>query len=180
MRVFLFLTALFGLFAATPAAAEVREAAPGYFVLHGEVTTMASPEAAWRSFQRIGGWWSSEHTYSGDAANLRLDPRAGGCWCERWAGGQSVEHGRVLLNFVAEGVRTVRFDAPLGPLQEMGVAAILTVTLAPHNQGTKIALSYRVSGDPGLGLDQVAPFVDAVLMEQLSRLGRYSETGAAD
>jgi uncharacterized protein YndB with AHSA1/START domain len=167
------------LFIAGAAAAEVRETGPGHFVLQGEVTTSAPPEEAWRAFQRIGRWWSSAHTYSGDARNLRLDPRAGGCWCEHWAG-QSVAHGRVLLNMEAERVRTARFDAPLGPLQEMGVAAILTFTLTPHNQGTKIAVTYRVNGDSSLGLGQVAPLVDAVLIEQLGRLGRYSETGAAD
>jgi uncharacterized protein YndB with AHSA1/START domain len=165
---------------AAPAAAEVAEASSSHFMLRGEMTTDAAPDQTWRALQRIGRWWNRAHTYSGDAANMRLDPRAGGCWCERWGGGQSVAHGRVLLNLEAGGVRTLRLDAPLGPLQEMGVAAILTFTLAPHNQGTKITVTYRVNGDPSLGLDQLAPLVDTVLMEQLGRLGRYSEAGAAD
>jgi hypothetical protein len=181
MRGFALLVTMIGwLCGAGPAAADVAEASSSHFILRGEVVTGATPDAAWRAFQRIGGWWNSAHTYSGDARNLRLDPRAGGCWCERWAGGQSVAHGRVLLNMEAEGVRRVRFDAPLGPLQEMGVAAVLTFTLAPHNRGTKITATYRVNGDASLGLDQLAPFVDTVLMEQLGRLGRYSESGAAD
>jgi uncharacterized protein YndB with AHSA1/START domain len=180
MRFLLFLVTLVGwLGVAGESKAEVAEASPSHFVLRGEVATAAPPDAAWRAFQRIGRWWNSAHTYSGDARNLRLNPSAGGCWCEHW-GGQSVAHGRVLLNMEAEGVHTVRFDAPLGPLQEMGVAAILTFTLTPHNQGTKIAVTYRVNGDSSLGLGQVAPLVDAVLMEQLGRLGRYSESGAAD
>ncbi len=166
--------------AAGPVVAEVAQSSPSHFVLRGEVVTGAPPEATWRAFQRISRWWNSDHTYSGNARNMWLDPRAGGCWCERWGSDQSVAHGRVLLNMEIDGVRTVRFDAPLGPLQDMGVAAILTFALTPHNQGTKITVTYRVNGDSTLGLDQLAPFVDAVLMEQLGRLGRYSETGATE
>jgi hypothetical protein len=165
--------------AAAPAHAEVREATPGHFVLHNEVETTAAPEAAWRSFQRIGRWWSGDHTYSGNAANLRLDARAGGCWCEQWDR-QSVEHGRVLLNMSTGEARTLRFNAPLGPLQELGVTAVLTFRFAPHNQGTKITMSYRVVGDETLGLDQLAPVVDGVLMQQLQRLKRYGDGDAVN
>lgn len=174
---------LFALFAAaallaTPARAEVAEATPGAFVLRSEAVVAAPPGRAWRALTRVGGWWSSAHTYSGHAHNLRLDPRAGGCWCERW-GDNSVEHMRVLMAAEREGVRTLRLSGGLGPLQGMGVSGLMTFTLTPEGSGTKIALVYRVWGDSGLHLDQVAPPVDGVLMEQFGRLVRYTgEVGA--
>jgi hypothetical protein len=61
----------------------------------------------------------------------------------------------------------------LGPLQEMGPTGVLTFTVAPHASGAKLTMAYRVSGDPGLGLDALAPLVDGVLNEQFSRLTQY-------
>ncbi|MBX9746509.1 MAG: hypothetical protein K2X34_06385 [Hyphomonadaceae bacterium] len=145
-----------------------------------EAVIDATPERAWRALGRIEQWWNGEHTYSGDAARLRLDRRAGGCWCENWGRGQSVEHGRVLLVMEHEGVRTLRVAAALGPLQEMAVNAVLTFTVEPHASGAKITMTYRVAGDASLGLDQVAPIVDTVLMEQFGRLSRYSVSGSPD
>jgi hypothetical protein len=111
---------------------------------------------------------------------MRLDARAGGCWCERWGDGQSVEHARVVLVMEHEGVRTLRVVGGLGPLQEMGVSGVLTFTVAPDASGAKITMTYRVSGDPDLGLDQVAPLVDMVLLEQFQRLERYTASGTPD
>lgn len=164
---------------ALPARAEVAAAAPGAFLIQVEAELAATPDQAWRALTRIGRWWSSEHTYSGDAARLRLDARAGGCWCERWNGG-SVEHARVVVAMEREGVRTLRTIGGLGPLQEMGTTAIMTFTITPQASGAKISMTYRVAGDPGLGLDQMAPFVDQVLMEQFARLVRYTVTGSPD
>lgn len=158
---------------AAPARAEVAAAAPGAFLVEAEAVVASAPDRAWRNLLRIERWWGSAHTYSGDAANLRLEPRAGGCWCERWDG-QSVEHMRVVLVQEHEGVRTLRLIGGLGPLQEMGVSGVMTLTVAPDAAGAKLALSYRVSGEPGLGLDHIAPLVDAVLMEQFGHLVRYN------
>lgn len=180
MRLFAFATAFVcALFAAPLAQAEVVSASPGAFLLRAEAETSASPEEAWRTLSRLNRWWNSEHTYSGDARRLSVDLRAGGCWCERWDG-QSVEHGRVLLVMEQEGVRTLRFDTALGPLQELGVSGVLTFTIAPHASGAKITMTYRVAGDAGLGLDQIAPLVDTVLTEQFGRLVRFSSSGSAD
>ena len=38
-------------------------------------------------------------------------------------------------------------------------------------------MTYRVSGDPGLQLNQFAAPVDGVIVEQFSRLIRYIDTG---
>lgn len=79
-----------------------------------------------------------------------------------------------------QGVRTLRMRADLGPLQELAVNGALTFTVAPHAEGAKITMTYRVSGDPSLNLEQMAPLVDSVLMEQFGRLGRYSASGSPD
>jgi hypothetical protein len=163
--------------AAPLARADVVSATPGAFVLHAEQTVSVSPAQAWTKLVRVGDWWNSEHTYSGNSHNLSLDLRAGGCWCERWNGG-AVEHARVLLVLNRDGVRTLRLNAPLGPLQEMAVNAILTFTVAPDHAGAKIRMTYRVSGDASLSLDQVGPGVNGVIMEQYGRLIRLVTSGS--
>jgi uncharacterized protein YndB with AHSA1/START domain len=165
---------------AAPARAEVASASPNGFVIEAETVVAATPEQAWRALGQIGRWWNDAHTYSGDGGRMQVDLRAGGCWCERWGGGQSVEHGRVLLVMEHDGVRTLRFSAPLGPLQELAATGVLTFTIAPDANGAKIRMTYRVSGDPSLHFDQMAPLVDMVLMEQFGRLSRYSASGSPD
>ncbi|MEQ1709661.1 MAG: ATPase [Terricaulis sp.] len=180
MRFFLMIAALaFAGLDAAPAQAEIAAVAPGAFLIQTEAELAASPEQTWRALTRIGRWWGSEHTYSGDAGRLSLDPRAGGCWCERWSG-QSVEHARVVLAMERDGVRTLRTIGGLGPLQEMGTTAILTFVITPQGSGSKISMTYRVAGDPGLGLGPIAPLVDQVLMAQFARLVRYAGTGSPD
>jgi uncharacterized protein YndB with AHSA1/START domain len=178
---FIFAAAAFAaFFAAAPAWAEVASATPNGFLLQAEAEVATTPERAWRAVGQIGRWWNGAHTYSGEGRRMQIDLRAGGCWCERWGDGQSVEHGRVVLVMEHEGVRTLRVNAPLGPLQEMAVNGALTFTVAPHANGAKITMTYRVSGDPALGLDQMAPLVDGVLVEQFGRLSRYSASGSPD
>ncbi|HVK81991.1 MAG TPA: ATPase [Verrucomicrobiae bacterium] len=167
------------LFIAPLAQAEVAAASPSAFLIQAEAETSATPAQAWRALGQLSRWWNSDHTYSGDSARMSVDLRAGGCWCERWDG-QSVEHGRVVVIMAHEGVRTLRFNSALGPLQELGVSGVLTFTIEPHASGAKIKMSYRVAGDAGLGLDQIAPVVDTVLMEQFGRLIRFSTSGSAN
>jgi hypothetical protein len=173
------LAALCFLLIANPVRAEVTTAAPGGFLLRSEAVVAVDPDEAWRILTRPQLWWSSAHTYSGDARRLRVDPRAGGCWCERW-GRQSVEHARVVMVTQGERVRTLRLDGAFGPLQAMAATGIMTFTIAPDDQGTKITIEYRVSGDPNLNFDQLAPAVDNVLMEQFGRFGRRLATGRPD
>jgi uncharacterized protein YndB with AHSA1/START domain len=180
MRFILAAAAFATLFMATPALAEVASSSPSAFVIQAEAEVAAPPDRAWRALGQMGRWWNDEHTYSGDGSRMQVDLRAGGCWCERWGNGQSVQHGRVLLIMEHDGVRTLRFDAPLGPLQELAVSGVLTFTVAPHANGAKITMTYRVSGDAALNLDQTAPLVDMVLLEQFGRLSRYSATGSPE
>ncbi|WP_395644854.1 SRPBCC domain-containing protein [Terricaulis sp.] len=170
--------ALAALAVAGPARAELVSATPATFLVRAEADVSAAPSQAYVAITQPRRWWSSAHTYSGDAANLRLTPRAGGCWCETWDHGQSVEHMRVVAVIEHEGVRTIRLAGGLGPLQEMGVNAVMTLTVTPREGGSKVTMTYRVAGEPGLALDQVAAPVDAVLMEQFGRLTRLLDGGA--
>lgn len=179
MRLFA-IAAVAALFWSLEAKAEVASSSPSAFVIEAEAIVASPPERAWRDLRNIGRWWSSDHTYSGDASRLSLDARAGGCWCERWSNGQSVEHARVVLVMEREGVRTLRATGGLGPLQGMGATGVLTFTISPDPNGAKITMTYRVSGDPTLNLSDIAPLVDGVLMEQFGRLTRYSASGSPD
>ena len=132
------------------------------------------PTELWRAVTQLPRWWSSSHTYSGQASNLSLDVQAGGCWCERWGEGQSVEHGRVVL---VQPERTLRIFANLGPLQELPVHGVLTFTIAMQESKTILRMTYRVSGPPDAGLDKLAPLVDHVIGEQFKRLKSLAETG---
>lgn len=181
MRMIFAALAATGLLAWAPtASAEVASAGPSAFLIEAEADVAAPSDRVWRALQRIGQWWGDEHTYSGDASRMSLDVRAGGCWCERWGQGQSVEHARVSLVMEHEGVRTLRVIGGLGPLQELGAVGILTFTVAPNASGAKITMTYRVSGDAGLNLESMAPLVDMVLMEQFGRLSRFSASGSPD
>lgn len=139
----------------------VQSAASGFIVEH-KYHIAAAPDAAWQVLVHPERWWPSEHTWSGDATHLSLAPEAGGCFCESWADG-SVEHGRVVH---ARPGKMLRFSGALGPLQELGVNAVLTVTLAPVDRGTMATVTYRVSGEASHALDQIAPVVDKVIGQQ--------------
>lgn len=162
---------------AAPALAETSQVAPTGFVASFREEVKATPEAVWQAIVRLPQWWSDAHTWSGKAANMRLDLAAGGCWCERWGDGQSVEHGRVVL--VQPG-RVIRLAAQLGPLQELPVAGVLTIVTSASEGKTYLRMTYRVGGSADTALDQLAPTVDRVLGQQFVRLKALAETGRID
>lgn len=159
------LGALAAMVICAPAQADVKAMAPDGFVIQIKGEAALDRDGAWARLLEVGSWWNGGHTYSGDAANMKLDAMAGGCWCELWAGGE-VEHGRVVM---VMPMSTLRLDAALGPLQEMGVSGALTLTLSDGAAGgTAITLDYMVSGSSLSSLDQVADIVNQVLTEQVA------------
>jgi hypothetical protein len=167
MRRILLSVALLGLIG-FPACAEVISSSPRQFELRHVIEFEGSPQQAWRRLLNVKTWWSEDHTYSGNAANLRLSARPGGCWCERWQGG-GAEHARVI--YIADR-KTLRLDGAFGPLQAMATKGIMSFSLTPSaNAGnTTITLTYLVNGVPESKLDQIAPEVDGMLGEQAARL----------
>ena len=98
--------------------AETSEVSDSGFTVTHAMVVDAEPEEVWRAFTRLPTWWNSAHTWSGQASNMSLEAHAGGCWCERWTGGASVMHGRVLMALPGSALR---LQAWLGPLQELPV-----------------------------------------------------------
>jgi uncharacterized protein YndB with AHSA1/START domain len=150
--------------------AEVRETAANSFVVESSALTAASPARTYAALGKVAGWWNPQHTWSGAAKNLSLQLRAGGCFCEKLAGGGSVEHGHVVF---ADPGKMLRINGALGPFQEMAVNGILTFALTPENSGTRITLKYSVSGAISMDTKQLAPGVDQVMGGQLARLKAY-------
>lgn len=150
--------------------AEVVSSAPDHFTLQLVAESSLSPEQVWARLIEPSQWWQSDHTYSGHADNLSLDPVAGGLWREDWEGG-SVQHGRVLT--VQDG-ELLRLSAPFGPLQGLAVQAIWTITLAPSGTGTLITFDHVTNGTSASQLQRLAPAVDAVKRQALTNLARES------
>lgn len=104
----LFLAGLVLAVSATGASAEVVARSDNGFTLAFERPVRVEPEVILEAVAMPAGWWSSAHTYSGDAANIRLDLVPGGCWCEVLPGG-GVKHAEAVLVWPER--RMVRFDA---------------------------------------------------------------------
>jgi len=155
------------LLASGPAAAEVTERGEGGFVVELGASVPVPPDDAWVALITPARWWAAEHTWSGDSANLTLEPTAGGCFCEALQGAGSVEHMRVIHS--APG-RLLRMEGALGPLQGEALAGTLTIEIAREGEGTQIGLTYVVGGHSRFPLVDIATAVDDVLAGQLERL----------
>lgn len=145
--------------ATAPASAELLHQAPEAMSIRHRYEIPTTPAVAWQVLVHPERWWPESHTWSGSRSNLSLVPEAGGCFCERWDGGSS-EHGRVVM---AQPGRMLRLNAALGPLQEMAISGVLSISLGPEGERTIATVTYRVSGDAEHRLDQLAPIVNQVL-----------------
>lgn len=150
------------------AQAEVTAISDQGFAVHLQAEMPQSAERIYMALtEQVSQWWSPDHTRSGDSANLYMDIRPGGCFCERLPNSGWVEHLRVL--YVIPN-KLLRLGGGLGPLQDFGLTGSLTWTLKQTDNGTSINLSYQVSGFMQGGFAELAPAVDQVLGEQLQRL----------
>ena len=164
-----------GLMAAIPAPAAVNDVSATGFTIVETAEISASPDQVYRALATPSRWWNSEHTFSGDAANLSLDPRAGGCWCETLPGGGSTQH-MVVVN--AMPGKMLRLRGGLGPLQAMAVDGVMTFALKPDGDKTRLTMSYAAGGYSKGGFSDIASAVDGVLGEQVLRLQLFVETGS--
>ena len=153
----------------------VSSSANGFSVK--QVRTMStSPAKAFAAIVRVQSWWSSEHTYSGNASNLSIEPRAGGCFCEKLPDG-GVQHMTVV--YVQQNQRLV-LSGGLGPLQTSGLAGAMTIEVKPAGDKTQFGLVYNAGGYFAGNMAELAAGVDQVLGAQVDRLTRLAETGSAD
>jgi uncharacterized protein YndB with AHSA1/START domain len=166
------------LLAAPTAMAEVTAAGSNGFEAREQAHVAAPPDAVYAALLKPQSWWDPKHTYSGDARRLTLDPKVGGCWCETMPNGGSIEH--LSIVYLQPG-KAVRFQGALGPLQALGVAGSMTVTLAnTSGGGTNLTLTYAVGGYVKNGFDDLSKAVDSVLGSQVARLKKLIETGSAE
>lgn len=160
--------------AALPAWPEVADSASNGFTVKIAVQIQAPPEAVYRRLIQVAGWWSPAHTFSQDAKNLSLDPKAGGCFCEVLPNGGSVRHMQVLM--VAPD-KSLVLSGALGPLQALAATGTMSIELAPASGETKLTATYAVNGYLPAGMNTWAGPVDRVLGEQFSRLKNLVEHG---
>lgn len=161
---------------ATPVSAEVTRTTDNSFVSRHEVVVEASPKQVWLALITPADWWQSEHTWSGDAKNLTLMPKAGGCFCETIP--EVSEPGRFTLEGSAEHMRVVqanpetalRMVGNLGPLQSEPVNGVLTIAISKVDQGTRIVWEYNVGGPMRYEVPVIAKAVDGVMGQQLNAL----------
>jgi len=156
--------------------AEIADSAANGFTYKTTLQLSAPPDAVYQKLLSIGNWWSSSHTFSGDAHNMSIDPKAMGCWCEKLPSGGGVRHMQVVN--VMPGKMLV-MTGGLGPLQSMAATGSMTVRLTPANGGTKLDVMYAVTGYFPGGTGQLTGPVNTVLDEQFARFKSYVETGNA-
>jgi uncharacterized protein YndB with AHSA1/START domain len=132
----------------------------------------APPAKVFSTAIAVGTWWSADHSYSGVAANITIDPRPGGCWCEKLLNGGGVKHMEVV--FVDPG-KLLRFTGGLGPMQAMAATGSFTWEFKAAGDGTDLTWTYAVTGYQPGGFQQLAPVVDGVLASQLTNLKTVAE-----
>jgi hypothetical protein len=155
------------------ASAEVLSVGPDGFEVRETVHVTAASDKAYAALLQPARWWNPAHTFSGSAANLMLDARAGGCWCEILPDGGSAEHLRVV--YVLPG-KTLRLRGALGPFQALGVDGAMTWVLKSGVNGTDISVSYALGGYAKDGFDAASKAADRMLGEQIERLGKLIDS----
>jgi hypothetical protein len=163
--------------AAMPLGAEVTKTHPSGFVVRHEAIVEADAKQTWLALINPDRWWRSEHTWSGDSANLTLTPRAGGCFCERipevdepdrFTLEGSVEHMRIVQAYPE---RALRMRGGLGPLQSEPAEGVLTITLSKaEDGGTLVVWEYNVAGFMRYEIPVISRSVDGVIGGQVAAL----------
>jgi len=168
------LAAIAALVLASPTYAAVVSVGPSGFELKQTVHIAASPDKVYAALIQPKLWWDSGHTFSGSAANLIIDARAGGCFCEALPNGGSVQH-EVVVD--ADPGQALVMRGALGPFQDRGVDGALAFRLTPAGGGTDLVMTNDLGGYMSEGLADWAPRADAMLADQMARLKAYIETG---
>jgi hypothetical protein len=145
--------------------------ATGFTVRH-ELSVNVTSDSLWKCFLRVGNWWDPEHTWSMDAKNLYLDPKAGGVFGETLSNGGSALH--MVVYYINPGV-TIILRGAIGPLMSQGIEGAMSFTFTPDGDSTRIQFQYMAGGYTPGGMWRFAPMVDSVLKHQLERLKGYAE-----
>jgi len=154
--------------AAGPAPAAVRDATASGFTIENSIRVPVEPMEAWKALvDEVDRWWPADHTWWGADSVLSIEPRAGGCFCERH-GEQQALH---MLVTLVDPAKLLRMTGGLGPLQGMGLSGALEFRLEPAaGGGTTVTMHYRAGGYAPDDLSKLAPVVDRVQALQLGGL----------
>jgi len=156
--------------------AEVVSVGGNGFEIRETAHTAAPSDKVYAALLLPAHWWNSDHTFSGSAANLVLDARAGGCWCETLPGGGSVEHLRVV--YVSPG-KILRLRGALGPFQGLAVDGVMTWSVKSVADGTDVSFTYSIGGYAKDGFDELSKMTDHVLGEQIQRFKKLVDGESA-
>ena len=159
---------------ALSARAAVVESNAAGFAVEETAHIAASPANVYAVLIHPENWWNSEHTFSHDAKNLSIDPKAGGCFCETLPGGGSVAH--LTVSMVIPG-KAIQFRGAMGPFLSQGVEGSLTFTFAAKDGGTDLVLDNNVGGFIKGGMGKWPAAADAMLTDLVAHLKFYAENG---
>lgn len=149
------------------AQAEVTEVSEQHFTISIETTLKAPSDQAYQQFLQIGDWWQDSHTWFGDASAMTIEPKAGGCFCER-NGEQQALH--MTISQINPN-KSIHMTGGLGPLSSLAVNGYMTWTFEEtENKTTNLKLNYRVTGFVNQKTEDWAKAVDGVLMQQVGNL----------
>lgn len=161
--------------ALTSARAEVTERELRAFEITKQVILPGTPMDAWEALTGdISGWW--DHTYSENAASLRIEPFVGGHFIEDFGPmGTGVIHADVI--HALPGKKLV-LDGPLG-FVEYAVKMVHTFTFVDNGDGTTtVHLRLGFIGEYQDGWSEALDVVwDYFLVE---RLKVYMEAGCTE
>jgi hypothetical protein len=157
---------------------EIVNAGPnGFSIRHvAEAPNVAAP-VVWAALSDVAKWWDPQHTYSGDARNLTLEPVVRGCFCEKLGLYAGIEHASVVY---AQPAKMLRLNGALGPLQDFGVNGSMTWQIEAAAGGSRITLTYNAGGYADRPLSEWATIVDEVLGGQVQRLARFVTSGSPE
>lgn len=159
-----------------PLQAEVTNTADNGFTVRHQTEVSAPVEDVWKAIIAPSRYWNPDHSWTGNADNFYLVAQAGGCFCEliRTTGEDnikssdgSVQHMRVIY---AHNNKTLRMTGGLGPLQGEAVVGTLTMQMQSQEGKTAVRFTYKVGGYMEFPVAEIAPAVDGVIGEQLTRL----------
>lgn len=152
-----------------PLRSEIVNSGEYAFTVNHSLVTEAGSFNVYRTMtSHIDQWWSGDHSWSGSAENFFMNVEPGGCFCERLPEGGRAEHLRII--YFAPG-KEIRFEGALGPLQSMAAQGRMIWKIEQLEKGSRISFTYHVFGHPEGGFAGIAPAVDAVIGQQLERLG---------
>jgi uncharacterized protein YndB with AHSA1/START domain len=158
------------------ARAEIVDQSAAGFEIRQAFTVAAPADKVYEALLKPNLWWNSAHTWSGSAANLRMDLKDH-CFCETLPKGE-VRHMEIVFQ---DGGKRLHLSGALGPGQFTGASGHLDFAVTEKDGKTTLTATYDVGGyaKGGLAETYARPF-DTVLGEQVGRLRKLIELGKPD